>query len=142
MKKLLFGGIIIFGIILSCIAFFTLNIVNTKELINGTVIFIYGDNNINESLSQNDLNFLIDLFDNKIMYRDDPSCGFSKNVSILFNDSEYFCFACDTCPVVYWESRNKYFRLSDLEYKELVEMLSEYGVFFPCIWFFYTISAK
>lgn len=134
MKKLLFGGIIIFGIILSCIAFFILiNRVNTKNLTSGTVIFKYGDNNINESLSQNDLSFLIDLFDNKIMYSDNPSCGFTKNVSILFNDSEYFYFACDTCPVIYWENRNKYFRLSDSEYKELVEMLSEYGVFFPCI---------
>ncbi len=133
MKKLLFGGIIIFGIILSCITFFILNRVNTKNLTSGTVIFTYEDNNINESLSQNDLSFLIDLFDNKIMYRDNPSCGFTKNVSILFNDAEYFCFAYDTCLVVYWESRNKYFRLSDSEYKDLVEMLSKYGVFFPCI---------
>lgn len=132
-KFIFFICIAVFVTILFVIALLLSNSVDIKDSKDGAVIFTYEDNNVNESLSQDDLNFIIKLFDDKIMYIDDPSCGFTKNVSVLLDDSEYFCFACDTCPVVYWESRNKYFRLSDSEYKDLVAMLSEYGVFFPCV---------
>ena len=132
-KSIFFICIAGFITILLVIALLLSNSVDIKDSKGGAIIFKYGDNNINESLSQDDLNFIIKLFDDKIMYRDNPSCGFTKSVSVLLDDSEYFCFSCDSCPVVYWENRNKYFRLSDSEYKELVEMLSEYGVFFPCV---------
>ena len=132
-KSIFFICIAICITILSGMSLLLSNSVDIKDSTGGTVIFNYDGSNINEYLSQDDLNFIIKLFDNKIMYRDDPSCGFTKNTSILLDDSEYFCFARDSCPVIYWANRIKYFKLSNSEYKSLIKMLSEYGVFFPCV---------
>lgn len=99
----------------------------------GKAIFKYGDKNISQEISSDDFTKICDLFDGKWLYSDDLSCGFTENVSVMMNGSESFCFACDSCPIVYQKSKNKYLKLSSSEYDELKEILYTYGFVFPCL---------
>ncbi len=100
---------------------------------SGTAVFKYGENNTEKKLSKNDLKKLTELFDGKVLYSDDPSCGFTENVAIVFNEKDCFCIANDTCPIIYWKNKDKYFKLLDKEYSELTYILYEYGFTFPCV---------
>lgn len=73
------------------------------------------------------------LFDGKIMYRDNPSCGFSETVSIIFDQKQTFCIAQDNCPIVYWKEKNRYITLSEDEKNQLRDPLEPYGFCFPCL---------
>ena len=73
------------------------------------------------------------LFDGKIMYRDNPSCGFSETVSIIFDQKQTFCIAQDNCPIVYWKEKNRYITLSEDEKNQLRDLLEPYGFCFPCL---------
>ena len=95
--------------------------------------FIYDSANILHRLNDKELDLLKSIFDDKIMHRDYPSCGFSEDVSIKFNDSQTFCIACDTCPIIYWKEKNKYFKLSENEKAKLYNLLKPYGFVFPCL---------
>ena len=99
----------------------------------GNLIFRYGDEDVAHSLYDQELLLIKSIFDGKILYRDNPSCGFTENISVILNDSYTFCFACDTCPVIYWKEENKYFRLTEKELEQLYKLLEEYGLHFPCI---------
>lgn len=100
---------------------------------SGTAIFKYNEYNISQPLSEQDLDSIIEIFNNKSLYRDNPSCGFTEDVSIQFNESETFCIACDNCPVIYWKNKNRYLGLSDDENSSLRDILKKYGYVFPCV---------
>lgn len=106
---------------------------NTDIMETGRVTFVYDDLNISECLSDKDLNTLKELFDNKRLYRDNPSCGFSENVSVVFDESEVFCVACDDCPIIYYQNKGLYFALSNQENDLLRKVLIQYGFHFPCV---------
>ena len=55
------------------------------------------------TLSSDDTKELRGIFAGKRLYRDNPSCGFDENASVKFGDSQTFCIAKDTCPIVYWK---------------------------------------
>lgn len=99
----------------------------------GEAIFHYGEKNIIQAIKSEDLEHIRNIFNGKRLCSDNLSCGFSDNVSIVINETERFCFACDGCPVVYWKNKNKYFKLSEAEHIELREILSGYGFSFPCV---------
>ena len=62
------------------------------------------------TLSSDDTEELRDIFAGKRLYRDNPSCGFDENASVKFGDSQTFCIAKDTCPIVYWKEKDEYIR--------------------------------
>ena len=70
------------------------------------------------------------IFDGKILYRDNLSCGFSENVAVVFNENQTFCIACDSCPIVYWKEKNKYFNITEAQKKQLYSILKEHGLSF------------
>lgn len=124
----------IFLIIVSCIILIlTTQMTKINMSSQGKIIYIYDFYNINSDLMDEDIHEITKMFNNKIMYMDNPSCGFSKNISIKLNDSEYFCLARDSCHIVYWENKNRYFKLSSSEYTLLMTILSKYGAVFPCV---------
>jgi hypothetical protein len=97
------------------------------------VCFIYGEVVVSENLDDKEVEMLKEIFDNKIMYKDTPSCGFSKDISVRFNQSQTFCVARDTCPIVYWMEEDRYIRLTDEEKLLLYNLLESYGFEFPCV---------
>ena len=97
------------------------------------VCFIYGEVVVSENLDDKEVEMLKEIFDNKRMYKDTPSCGFSKDISVRFNQSQTFCVARDTCPIVYWMEEDRYIGLTDEEKLLLYNLLESYGFEFPCV---------
>lgn len=46
------------------------------------ITYNYGDKNIKAVLSESEIKELSDIFSGKTAYSDNPSCGFSENVSV------------------------------------------------------------
>lgn len=97
------------------------------------VCFIYGDVTTSQYLEDKDLETLKEIFDDKRMYKDTPSCGFSGDISVRFNQSQTFCVARDTCPIVYWVEEDRYITLTEEEKLLLYNLLESYGFVFPCL---------
>ncbi len=103
-----------------------------------SVVFKYLDNDIEEQMSSEDGIQIRDIFNNKILYKDQPSCGFSEDVSISFDNSAsdeslIFCVACDGCPKIFLVQSDKYFNISEKDRQKLDEIMGKYGVTFPCV---------
>lgn len=134
MKHWMIALIVIFIILGSIIlSMALLPKVNMDFATEGKAIYKYEDKNISQTVSSDDLAVMCDLFNDKKLYSDSLSCGFSDNISIIINGTEKFCFACDSCPIVYWKNKDKFFKLSASEYDKLTKILYKYGFVFPCL---------
>lgn len=132
-KAVIYLGIIFVLILVVCTIFILCSKKTDMSFVkSGTAIFKYNKYNTSQPLSDQDLDSIIEIFNNKSLYRDNPSCGFTEDVSIQFNESETFCIACDTCPVIYWKNKDRYLGLSDYENSALRDILGKYGFTFPC----------
>lgn len=128
----------VFGIVLlivvAILTVIILNRVNMSFAEDGEVCFHYKDSKVDKQLSNKDFEYICGLFNGKFLTFDNPSCGFDENISVKFNGGDQiFCLAHDGCPIIYWKNKDKYFSLSENEYSDLKNILSEYGVYFPCI---------
>lgn len=113
--------------------FFMLNIFSLKVSIpdiNARLIYIYSDKNINVSLSAEESGIINNMFNDKKTYFDNPSCGFTEDVSIRF-DKLIFCIACDQCPIVKLE--DKYFKITKADREIINQIFNKYGGLFPCV---------
>lgn len=131
MKKRIIISIISVVILIG--GYFMLNILSPKISIldtNARLNYVYNDKNINVNLSADEIKTIKDMFNGKRLYNDNPSCGFTENVSISF-DGMIFCVACDTCPIIKWE--NKYFRISEEDREIINRIFEKYGGSFPCV---------
>jgi len=100
---------------------------------NADIYFFYEDFELFHHLDDKELKILKSILNGKKLYRDNPSCGFSENISIKFNDEQTFCIARDSCPIIYWKEKDKYIKLSKKEKQKLYGLLETYGLFFPCV---------
>jgi len=69
-----------------------------------------------------------------ISYEDNPSCGFSRDISITFSDGDnelVVCPACDGCSKARIGVSNRYICIKDIN--ALKTVLEKYGFCFPCI---------
>lgn len=139
MKKLVI--IIIAATLILCIAMCTLvfisKLFNTNSFTRATVLFKYGDQNIREGMSEEDFEKIRSIFSNKLLIKDNSSCGFSKNIAVLFKDSSgkiiTCCIAQDACGKVYVAEKDRYIKLSENEAKDLRKTVAKYGMTFPCL---------
>lgn len=135
MKKRVFlvisGLIVIVLIIFILLEFFKLKeIINIADSNEAEIVYVYGDKNITEELSKDDLIIIKDIINGKQLYKDEPSCGFDENISLRF-DKNIFSVACDGCPIIKYN--NKYFNVSDLQIEEIHNIMKKYGAKFPCV---------
>jgi len=107
--------------------------VDMKFAKKAEVYFQYDNVDVSQSLNNDELDLLKGIFDGKMLFHENFSCGFSETISIKFNGAQTFCIARDTCPIVYWKEKNKYIRLSEDEKLRLYHLLEQYGFFFPCV---------
>lgn len=109
------------------------NRINMDFATEAEACFIYGDKNTSHCLTNEELTLVKHLFNDKRLYKDNLSCGFSEDISIKFNKNQTFCLARDTCPVVYWIERDRYIKLTEEEQILLYHLLEKYGFLFPCV---------
>ena len=88
-KKIVITSIITCIIVVILIVFlWKKTIINMNFLENGKLIFCYDDIYIKESCTEEELAIIFDIFNNKLLYKDNPSCGFSDEISIKINDEQ------------------------------------------------------
>ncbi len=124
---------IIFIVILLGGIYLRLDKVNMDSVKKVEVCFQYGNTNAINQLSDREVASVKTIFNGKKLYKDNLSYGFSEAVSIKFDDEHTFCIARDTCPIVYWEEKNRYIRLTEDEKTQLYNLLEPYGFIFPCV---------
>ncbi|MBE5928322.1 MAG: hypothetical protein E7267_02970 [Lachnospiraceae bacterium] len=107
--------------------------VNMDFVTEAEACFVYEDADVLQPLSAEELQSVKAIFDGKKMYKDNPSCGFSEDISIIFDKSQTFCLARDNCAIVYWQEEDKYIKLSEDEKAQLHDLLESYGFVFPCV---------
>ena len=100
----------------------------TSALANMT--YVYGGQEIREVLSPEESQLLRSIFDSRRPYSDNPSCGFTEDISISFG-SLVFCIACDDCPII--KFGNKYFKISEEDRETINQIFEKYGGTFPCL---------
>ena len=135
MKKTiwLLGAIILISTILWGTIYLRFDKVNMDFVKKAVVCFQYGNVDAINQLSDKEVEFVKTIFNEKRLYKDNLSCGFSETVSIKFDDAQTFCIARDTCPIVYWKEKNRYIRLTEDEKMQLYNLLEQYGFIFPCV---------
>jgi hypothetical protein len=135
MKKIIWVVCVVITIsIVGIIFYLSIHRIDTMQIDNGEIRFVYRDSNINTKLYDKDETYIKELFNKRRLYKDNPSCGFSENVSILFNEGNIkFFIAQDSCPIIYYANKDKYFKLTDDEAASLRSLLEDYGFIFPCI---------
>lgn len=131
-KRFLFLLIPVILVVFCGVIYLQINKTNMEFAKEAEVRFIYGDTNMTCRLDHSELEAIKAIFDGKKMYKDNPSCGFTEDVSVTFNEAQTFCIACDTCPIVYWKEKDRYIRLTEEEKTQLYHLLQTYGFFFPC----------
>lgn len=95
--------------------------------------FCYDGNNLVYEINKQDLDSLYKIVNNKVLFHEELSCDFSNDIAIHIEDKYTFCFAQDGDPYIYLEEKNKYMKLSEEEYSDMVTILKKYGFEFPCI---------
>ena len=96
---------------------------------NAVLTFKYGDCDVVVELSAEESETIRNIFNNKRSYQDNPSCGFTENVSVRFDDS-VFCVARDNCSTIKYQGR--YFSISDDERETINNIFEKRGGSFPC----------
>lgn len=135
-KKIWFIGIIVILslVIIGSLIFITnAKKTNTINYSTGVTIFNYNGKTTTKELTNEDLETITCIFNNKRMFSDTPSCGFSENIAIIFDETDCFCIACDSCPIIYFKNKNLFFKLTEHENNILKEILIKYGFQFPCV---------
>lgn len=107
--------------------------VDTELFDSGIVVAQCNATTQTEALTEDDLAAICKMFDGKMLYKDNPSCGFDGKNAIVLCGDEVFCVACDGCPILFYENKDRYFRLSDEENDRLHRILAQYGLNFPCV---------
>ncbi len=130
-KSIIF--IVVIAIIFIVVHCFFIKRVETSRFSKGKVVFKYDKTDVYEPLAIEDVELLKELIENKYLYKDSPSCGFSENISVVFEETEVFSIACDGCPIVYYQNKDRYFKLSKAENEELKTILLKYNFSFPCL---------
>ncbi|MBR3593205.1 MAG: hypothetical protein IKL44_00880 [Clostridia bacterium] len=128
---------IVVATLILCLAFFILvffkncGFVRMGDVERAYVIYRVGNVDINKKMSDEDMKVISKMFSGRLMATDTPACGFSENVSIVFDGSKTFCIAQDTCPTILYKEKDKYFSISVGEQEKLYAILERYGFSFP-----------
>lgn len=104
--------------------------IRISEDLQSSIKFIYNDKNINTQMDKEDSDAVVDIFNNKECFTDNPSCGFDGNISLTFG-TDTFMVACDGCSII--KHNNKYFNVSDSEIRQIHRIMRKYGARFPCV---------
>ena len=91
---------------------------------------VMGMNSFAPDISEEDVARIKEIFQDKHLYRDNPSCGYGDNATIKFNNEASFFFFFDSCPTIYFENKDRYFDISEEEQKELYRIISKYIEFY------------
>lgn len=129
MKKVSVILILVLLLVVFCVSRNTLRLGNPDCAV---ITYSYEDIYIWEELYGDDVDTVVKILDGKIETRDNPSCGFSEDISITIGGNT-FALACDRCGIVKNCTTGKYISISDSERDILENLFTTRGGKFPCI---------
>ena len=97
-----------------------------------TLVFRCGDTSVEEPLTDAEAAQVIEIFEGKALSFDNPSCGFTADVSLRVG-GHIFCPACDQCRIVMDLTSLRYFSLTQAERDVIESIFAAHGGYFPCI---------
>ena len=110
----------------------TANYIDTSFAKEISLKYHYGDKEIDVIITdENDIRVIKENLKG-VSYKDNPSCGFSPDISITFSGEEkslVLCPACDSCSTARIGDSSKYVSIKNRE--ELEAVLEKYGFSFP-----------
>ncbi len=107
--------------------------VNRNEEV--ALIFIYGEENIRQTLTDEEADKVIEILDGKeysSIMEGTPSCGFSKDISFSVEGRKYM-IARDSCNVIMEHGTYRNFSVSKEEIRYIHSLFKKYGGYFPCV---------
>ena len=100
-----------------------------------TLTFIYGEENIEIVLPEEEAEKVIAILDGKAydpIGEGIPSCGFHKNISLKVGN-RVFAIACDACNCIRDLGNLRYFTVDEEDMDYIHVLFEKYGGYFPCI---------
>ncbi len=98
---------------------------------SGKVHFYYGETQIEEELTEEEVKTIANILEGKEAYTDSvPACGFDENIYIVLGDVWYW-FGCDGCGTAM--NKKGFIDLSQEEIDRIHAILESYGCFWPCL---------
>lgn len=95
------------------------------------VIFKYADNPlIDVELNDEEKITIRNIFSNKELGFDNPASPYREDVSIMINND---CYMLATDGTENIKINGMYFHLNEIEYQQIYDIVSKYGVHFPCM---------
>lgn len=82
------------------------------------------------TVSEGDADHLKEMLNNRNLYFEEYSCGFSDDFGISVNGRNLW-LAEDGCPHFYDSASGKYLSISDEQRVEILSMFSKYGLYAP-----------
>ena len=135
-KLLIMGiGVLVLSVIVLTVIITTKkNYVDTSFATEITLKYHYIDKKIDLKITdENDIQVIKENLKG-ISYADNPSCGFSLDISITLSDGQksiVLCPACDSCAIARIGDSSRYIKMKDRKAFEAV--LEKYGFLFPCV---------
>lgn len=107
-----------------------------KDNTTVTLVFIYEEENINVTLTNDESAKVIDIlhgnpYDPTILFGF-PSCGFHENVALQVGNRR-FAIASDTCNCIQDLDNGSYFDIPKEDMAYIHSLFEKYGGYFPCI---------
>jgi hypothetical protein len=110
--------------------------VTTSFATGVTLKYKYIDKDIEETITDPEIiRDLSEILTGRL-YTDNPSCGFSQDISITFFNEEKILIiypALDGCPIMRSGDSNRYFKITEQARTNLDLILEKYGFIFPAI---------
>ena len=109
---------------------------NVSKNADVTLIFIYEDENIHVTLTDDEAAKVVEILDGNVydpmVLFGYPSCGFSENVALKVGDRS-FAIASDTCNCVWDLGNYLYFDIPKEDMAYIHSLFEKYGGYFPCV---------
>ena len=115
---------------------YRLSYFNASFATNVSLRYKYGEKDIYEEINDPLIIDELKSILRGLAHPDNPSCGFSIDISITLydgNNSVTICPALDRCETMRIGDSNRYFYISENDRRRLDNILKKYGFSFPAI---------
>ena len=96
------------------------------------LVYNYDDVSVNTKLTEDQAQQVLSFLDKKMLFSDNPSCGFNEDISFQI-DGKIYAPACDNCGIIKDCSSGKYINITQTERDTVEEIFLAYGGHFPCV---------
>jgi len=134
--RIIISATVLIALSILAIRWLTLKI-NSDFATEALLEFHYEDMNVSTAITdEEDIVILKQLLSGRSYFRDSLHCGFTTDISITMTNGRkniIFCPANDGCQLLRIGTSGRYIETSYEAITKLHEILSKYGMVFPCV---------